>query len=53
MYGDTDSLFVLLPGRSKNEAFDIGEEMAKAVTQQNPKPVKQGPQIIKTGPQEQ
>ena len=40
MYGDTDSLFVLLPGRSKNEAFDIGEEMAKAVTQQNPKPVK-------------
>ena len=40
VYGDTDSLFVLLPGRSKNEAFKIGEEMAKAVTQDNPKPVK-------------
>ena len=40
VYGDTDSLFVLLPGRSKNEAFDIGEEMAKEVTQENPKPVK-------------
>ena len=40
VYGDTDSLFVLLPGRSKNEAFDIGEQMAKTVTQENPKPVK-------------
>lgn len=25
VYGDTDSLFVLLPGRSKEEAFRIGE----------------------------
>ncbi len=40
VYGDTDSLFVLLPGRSKAEAFDIGEEMAHTVTQDNPKPVK-------------
>lgn len=40
VYGDTDSLFVLLPGRSKDEAFDIGQEMAKKVTQENPKPVK-------------
>lgn len=40
VYGDTDSLFVLLPGRSKSEAFDIGEDMAKTVTQENPKPVK-------------
>ena len=40
VYGDTDSVFVLLSGASKNEAFDIGEEMAKAVTQDNPKPVK-------------
>lgn len=40
VYGDTDSLFVLLPGRSKSEAFDIGEAMAKRVTQENPKPVK-------------
>ena len=40
VYGDTDSVFVLLSGASKDEAFDIGEEMAKAVTQDNPKPVK-------------
>jgi DNA polymerase zeta len=40
VYGDTDSVFVLLPGRTKMEAFDIGDAMAKAVTQDNPKPVK-------------
>jgi DNA polymerase zeta len=40
VYGDTDSVFVLLPGRSKLEAFDIGEEMARVVTQDNPKPMK-------------
>ena len=40
VYGDTDSIFVLLPGKSKDEAFDIGEEMAKVITQDNPKPVK-------------
>ena len=40
VYGDTDSVFVLLEGRSKAEAFDIGEEMAKVVTLQNPKPMK-------------
>ena len=40
IYGDTDSLFVLLPGRNREEAFDIGDEMAKVVTQENPKPVK-------------
>ncbi|KAF8795397.1 DNA polymerase zeta catalytic subunit like protein [Argiope bruennichi] len=40
VYGDTDSLFVLLPGRSKEEAFKIGQEMADAVTKTNPRPVK-------------
>ncbi|PAA46056.1 hypothetical protein BOX15_Mlig012441g1, partial [Macrostomum lignano] len=40
IYGDTDSLFVLLPGRSRREAFEIGQAMARAVTAVNPKPVK-------------
>ncbi|XP_052901869.1 DNA polymerase zeta catalytic subunit isoform X2 [Anopheles moucheti] len=40
VYGDTDSLFVLCPGRTKREAFKIGEEIAEAVTRENPPPVK-------------
>lgn len=40
VYGDTDSLFVYLKGRSKDEAFDIGNEIAKTVTNMNPRPVK-------------
>ncbi|KAF5861120.1 DNA polymerase zeta [Aspergillus alliaceus] len=40
VYGDTDSLFVHLKGRTRDEAFDIGEEIAKAVTDMNPTPVK-------------
>ncbi|KAK2182753.1 hypothetical protein NP493_337g00016 [Ridgeia piscesae] len=40
VYGDTDSLFVLLKGRTKQEAFEIGYEIADAVTALNPKPVK-------------
>ncbi|CCI45356.1 unnamed protein product [Albugo candida] len=39
VYGDTDSLFVLLEGRSKNEAFCIGQEIAKKITALNPRPV--------------
>ncbi|WVQ71759.1 hypothetical protein IAR50_001300 [Cryptococcus sp. DSM 104548] len=39
VYGDTDSLFVALPGRSKEQAFKIGFDIAKAVTAMNPKPV--------------
>ena len=39
VYGDTDSLFVQLPGRSMEEAFDIGAEIAAAVTASNPDPV--------------
>jgi DNA polymerase zeta len=38
-YGDTDSLFVELPGRSKEEAFAIGAEMERAVNAVNPRPV--------------
>lgn len=40
VYGDTDSMFVLLPGKSREEAFVIGEEIADAVTAANPPPVK-------------
>nr|XP_018263770.1 DNA polymerase zeta subunit [Kwoniella dejecticola CBS 10117]OBR85928.1 DNA polymerase zeta subunit [Kwoniella dejecticola CBS 10117] len=40
VYGDTDSLFVALPGRSKEQAFKIGNDIADAVTALNPKPVK-------------
>ncbi|XP_066903422.1 DNA polymerase zeta catalytic subunit isoform X2 [Halyomorpha halys] len=40
VYGDTDSLFVLCPGRSKEEAFIIGQQIAERVTNDNPPPVK-------------
>eukprot|EP00887_Chlorella_sp_A99_P007603 scaffold20.g7603.t1 len=39
VYGDTDSLFVLLPGRTRAEAHVVGAEMAAAVTAANPSPV--------------
>ncbi|KAF4323239.1 hypothetical protein BBO99_00003039 [Phytophthora kernoviae] len=39
VYGDTDSVFVLLKGRSKADAFRIGQEIADTVTVSNPKPV--------------
>ncbi|KZV47318.1 DNA polymerase zeta catalytic subunit-like [Dorcoceras hygrometricum] len=39
VYGDTDSMFVLLKGRSLKEAFTIGREIASAVTEMNPNPV--------------
>ena len=40
IYGDTDSVFVQLPGRSVQEAFQFGEEFCKAVTASNPPPVR-------------
>ncbi|XP_046848507.1 DNA polymerase zeta catalytic subunit-like isoform X2 [Xenia sp. Carnegie-2017] len=40
VYGDTDSLFVLVKCASKEEAFKIGKEIVDAVTAENPKPVK-------------
>jgi len=39
LYGDTDSVFIKLPGRSVKEAFTFGEEYCKAVTASNPPPV--------------
>lgn len=39
LYGDTDSVFIVLPGRSVNEAFSFGEEFCKVVTESNPPPV--------------
>ena len=40
VYGDTDSLFVYLKGRTRDQAFTIGEEIAAAVTKANPRPIK-------------
>ena len=39
LYGDTDSIFIRLPGRSISEAFAFGELFCKAVTESNPPPV--------------
>lgn len=39
VYGDTDSMFVLLKGRTREEAFRIGQEIASAITARNPHPV--------------
>jgi DNA polymerase zeta len=40
VYGDTDSLFVYLKGRTRDQAFTIGEEISAAVTAANPRPIK-------------
>ncbi|KAH8759500.1 hypothetical protein F5883DRAFT_606566 [Diaporthe sp. PMI_573] len=40
VYGDTDSLFIHLKGRTRLQAFDIGNEIAKAITDMNPRPIK-------------
>ncbi|KAL1526822.1 hypothetical protein AB1Y20_015514 [Prymnesium parvum] len=39
VYGDTDSLFVLLEGRSRQEAFETGKKIAAAATAANPHPM--------------
>jgi len=39
LYGDTDSVFIKLPGRSVKEAFEFGEVYCKTVTSLNPPPV--------------
>lgn len=39
VYGDTDSLFVLMEGRSRAEAFRVGREIAASVTAANPHPM--------------
>ncbi|KAK0390713.1 hypothetical protein NLU13_0216 [Sarocladium strictum] len=40
VYGDTDSLFIYLKGRTREQAFDIGNEIAREITAQNPQPIK-------------
>ncbi|AEO54976.1 hypothetical protein MYCTH_2298247 [Thermothelomyces thermophilus ATCC 42464] len=40
VYGDTDSLFVYLKGKTREQAFDIGAEIAEEITKLNPRPVK-------------
>lgn len=40
VYGDTDSLFVYLPGKSKDAAFKVGSEIVDEVTASNPAPIK-------------
>lgn len=40
IYGDTDSLFVLLPGKTRKDAFKIGAQIAETVTNANPAPIK-------------
>ena len=39
-YGDTDSIFVELPGETEANAFRIGKEMADFITKLNPSPIK-------------
>lgn len=40
VYGDTDSMFVLCRGSTREEAFSIGEQISQRVTSMNPRPVK-------------
>ena len=40
VYGDTDSLFIHLKGKTRDQAFDIGNEISQAITDMNPRPVK-------------
>ncbi|KAL3883653.1 hypothetical protein ACJMK2_029895 [Sinanodonta woodiana] len=40
IYGDTDSMFLLMKGRTKEEAFKVGQEIADTVTKMFPKPIK-------------
>jgi DNA polymerase elongation subunit (family B) len=39
VYGDTDSIFIRVPGATKRRAFEIGEQISAAVTAMNPAPV--------------
>lgn len=50
VYGDTDSLFVHLPGKSKEDAFRIGQEIVDIVTDQNPRPIKLKFEKVRYGP---
>ncbi|GMH65595.1 hypothetical protein TrLO_g8868 [Triparma laevis f. longispina] len=39
VYGDTDSVFIKLPGRTVPDAFEFGESYCAEVTRRNPPPV--------------
>ncbi|KAI9221843.1 hypothetical protein BC828DRAFT_414526 [Blastocladiella britannica] len=39
VYGDTDSMFVHLKGATREQAFELGNEIASAVTCANPAPI--------------
>ena len=40
VYGDTDSVFIYLKGKTKEQAFRIGYEIADTITAMNPPPIK-------------
>ncbi len=40
VYGDTDSLFIHFPGKTRAEAFRLSQRIVDEVTASNPKPVK-------------
>ncbi|EPY53375.1 DNA polymerase zeta catalytic subunit Rev3 [Schizosaccharomyces cryophilus OY26] len=40
VYGDTDSLFVELPGQTKEQAFEIGHLLASEITSMYPSPIR-------------
>ncbi|KAG7452885.1 DNA/RNA polymerase [Guyanagaster necrorhizus] len=40
VYGDTDSVFIYLHGKTKEQAFRIGQDIADAITALNPPPIK-------------
>ena len=40
VYGDTDSLFIYLHGKTKEQAFQIGYNIAETITAMNPAPIK-------------
>lgn len=40
VYGDTDSLFVYLPGRSRMEAFEVGNKITTFISDKFPNPIK-------------
>ncbi|KAK2195356.1 bifunctional DNA-directed DNA polymerase [Babesia duncani] len=46
IYGDTDSLFIKFPGRSIEEARELSHDIANAINQVIPKPIKIIPQKI-------
>lgn len=49
VYGDTDSLFVHLPGRTLADAFRVGTHIAERITAANPDPVRLRLEKVYTG----